>query len=54
MSKETKVDEIAKAKELLLAEQNKKIQACNDEIKAVLDKYGLTIDARAIVQLIPK
>lgn len=40
MSKDDKIEE---AKKLLIAEQEKKMKACAEEVNAVLEKHGFTI-----------
>lgn len=46
--------EVEKAQRLLQEDHQKKVDACNKEIEAVLEKYDMAISARAIIQLIPK
>lgn len=57
MSKQTErnIDQeaVEKAKALLHEQHQKAIQACSKEINEVLKKYNLSMDARAVVNLVP-
>lgn len=47
------LDELAKARALVAAEQARQVEECGREIEAVLAKYGMKLDAVASLQLRP-
>lgn len=51
MKNKLKVEEAMK---VLQEENEKKVRACNAEIQAILEKYGMKIDVQSAVTLIPK
>ena len=42
-----------KAKELLLKEQQENIRKCNEEIQAILKKYGFSLQVNHGMNLVP-
>lgn len=46
-------NKLEEAKKILQEEQEKKITACSDEVKKVLEKHGMKIDVQSVARIIP-